>query len=46
MRVIDLDVRGSDDSFVIECCGFQLTVEDEEASRQLRDLLLEYHGIA
>ncbi len=51
MRVVDLNaqarrlgVQVPDESFVIECCGSELTVEDEEAARQLRDLLAEYHA--
>ena len=50
MRVIDLSAQAARlgvqvpaDSFVIECCGANLIVEDVDVARALRDLLLAYH---
>jgi len=50
MKAIDLAAKAKrlgfhepEGSFVIECCGSELTVEDEDAAEQLRDLLLAYH---
>ena len=51
MKVIDvaakaraLGVYRPEGSFVIECCGAELTIEDEDAAQRLRDLLLAYHA--
>lgn len=38
-----LGVKLSRDSFVIECCGSALTIENDFAYEELRDLLLSYH---
>ena len=51
MRVVDLNAKARrlavqvpDESFLIKCCESELTIEDEEAARQVRDLLAEYHA--
>lgn len=51
-RVVDLapqaaalGVRVPQDSFVFQCCGdTELTIEDEGAELELRDLLLQFHA--
>jgi len=51
MKVIDLTAKAAElgmsvpeeNSYVIECCNHELTIEDDEEFRQLRDMLLEYH---
>lgn len=50
MKVIDLYAKAAEigfrvdpGSYVIKCCGYELTIENELASDQLRDLLLAYH---
>lgn len=50
MKVIDLTAKAAklgvqvpEGSFSIECCGSQLTIEDDAAAERLKDLLLAYH---
>jgi len=50
MKVIDqfakaeqLGFRVNPGDYVIKCCGYDLTIEDDAASDKLRDLLLAYH---
>ena len=39
-----LGVKIAPGSYVIECCGYELTIEDEPARVALKNLLLTYHG--
>ena len=39
-----LGVKIPDGSYVIECCGHELTIDDEPARLALKNLLLAYHG--
>lgn len=50
MNVVDLapqaarlGMRVPEGSFVIECCGTELTIDDDELAIRVRDLLLAYH---
>lgn len=50
MKVVDLapqaarlGVRVPEGSFVIECCGTELTIDDDDLAIRVRDLLLAYH---
>lgn len=51
MKVVDLEsqaarlgVKVPHGSYVIECCGGELTIDDEPTAKMVKNLLLEYHG--
>jgi hypothetical protein len=44
-KAASLGLKAPVDSFVFKCCGGgELTIEDEDAELELRDLLLAYHA--
>ncbi len=51
MRVVDvaavaksLGYRVQSGAYALECCGFELTVDDADKAKQIAEMLLEYHS--
>jgi hypothetical protein len=51
LQVIDFTAKAArlgykvpDGSYVIACCGAELTINDEDQERWLKELLIAYHG--
>jgi hypothetical protein len=51
MRVVDVGALAKSlgyqlprGSYAVECCGFELTVDDPDKAKQIVEMLLEYHS--